>query len=609
MNTVIYLIFLLQQPFYLDNDFREVSIIPHTTFYRDTVRHSIDEIANIYEKGNFNRPEDQDIAFSPGPYFYHIHFTLVNNSDLAKEIFCEVRNPHLNRVQLYYSKGNDFTRTIQTGDYFAFEQREIKNRFFVFETTLLPGEQKDFFLFADKYNESLKIPIIIRSKDDFIENSNAESSILGYYFGAILIILLGSIIISVISPRKLNLLFILYLLGFSLFTFSHTGFGFQFLWGKFPLFNSLSRSFFSMVTMVSMLVFAYYFFDMKRENHWIKKMHWTITVYITFNWILHIVYYTIIYFNHPSQYLIDYKYLQAGVFIFPIYFLALIIYQIIRKNSLKYYLFLISTLGMLGSVGVMMLGQIGLVKDHFVLENITLIGLIVDFTILAGILSSDLYYIKLSNQKLISSLDQAIADGAKNFLKGQQNERVRLAQEIHDGTGVRLSAIQMRLSSLKTENEDKRDQLLEELSLVSKDLRKFSHNLSSVVLEQYGLINAIEEMIITSEELYPNISIEFDYDRIEKLNELNEKELYFIISELINNSVRHSGGNHIMLKIGSIESSIEITYMDNGIGIDWNKHSKGLGLKSIEWRLNILNGKMEYVRENGFHGFCMQVPV
>ncbi len=609
MILLIYFFLLQQQPFYLNQEFREINIIPQVTYFSDTVSHSIDDIQEIYLNGGFIKSQGQDLGFSPGPYYYYVHYTLTNNSKSLAEIFCEIRNPHLNRVQLYYSEGNDFTNTIQTGDYFPFKQREIKSRFFVFETSLKPGEQKDFFLFADKYNESIKIPIIIRSRNDFIENSNIESSILGYYFGAILIILLGSIIISVISPRKLNLLFILYLLGFSLFTFSHTGFGFQFLWGRFPLFNSLSRSFFSMVSMVSMLVFAYYFFEMKSENNWIKKVHWTITGYITFNWILHIVYYTLIYFNHSSQYLINYKYLQAGVFIFPIFFLALIIYQLIHVNKLKYYLFLVSTLGMLCSVGVMMLGQIGLVKDHFVLENITLIGLIVDFTILAGILSSDLYYIKLNNQKLISSLDQAIADGAKNFLKGQQNERVRLAQEIHDGTGVQLSAIQMRLSSLKTENEGKRDQLLEELSLVSKDLRKFSHNLSSVVLEQYGLINAIEEMILSFEELYPNILFEFDYDRIEKLNQLNEKELYFILSELINNSIKHSRCNHIMLKIESIESSITITYMDNGIGIDWNINSKGLGLKSIEWRLNILNGKMKYIRENGFYGFCLQVPV
>jgi len=590
------------------DDLMEVNIIPQATFYRDTIIYSIDEILEIHQHGGFSKTHDYDLAFSPGPYYYYVHFTLVNNSDMVKDIFIEVRNPHLNRVQLFHSDIHHYAKTIQTGDYFPFAQREIKNRFFVFKAKLTPGEKTDFFLFADKYNESIKIPIILRSSKDFIENSIVEVSILGYYFGAILIILLGSIIISIISPRKLNLLFIIYLLGFSFFTFSHTGFGFMYIWNDFPLFNSLSRSFFSMITMTSMLMFVYFFFDMKRENNWVKKIHWAITVFVSINWLLHMVYYSLIYYDRTEQYIINYEYLQVGVFVFPVYLLVLIIYQIVRNNKLKYYLFLISTLGMIGSVGIMMLGQVGMLKDHFLLENISLIGLIVDFTILAGILSSDLYYIKLKNQKLITSLDQAIADGAKNFLLGQQNERVRLAQEIHDGTGVRLSAIQMRLSALKIENEDKKDQLLGELSTVSKDLRKFSHNLSSVVLEQYGLINAVEELIISTEELYPTISFEFDYDPIETIDQLHEKEIYFIISELINNSVKHSQCKRICIKFNLAESLINVIYLDDGIGIDFSSDSNGLGLKSIEWRLNILNGKMEYIKQNGFKGFSLVIP-
>lgn len=609
MSAVIYLFIILQHSLYVNDSFRESNLTQYTSLYRDTVQHSIDEIVKIYDDGHFISLSGHDIAFSPGPYFYYVNYTLVNTTKRPMDIYCEVRNPHLNRVQLFYFDEGHYKKSIQTGDYFPFNQREIKHRFFVFETSLAPGEQKEFFLLTDKYNESIKIPITIRTKDNFIENSNYESSILGNYFGAILIILIVSIIIYVISPRKLNFLFIIYLLGFSLFTFSHTGFGYQFLWGALPLFNSLSRSFFAMVTIVAILVFAYYFFEMKNEKGWIKKIHWAATFFITMNWIFHIIYYSFIYFNNSLQYWISYKFLQIGVFIFPIYLLSLIIYQIMRKNKLKYYFFLLSSLGMLGAIGVMMLGQVGLVKDHFILENITLIGLIVDFTILTGILSSDLYNIKLNNQKLITSLDQAIADGAKNFLRGQQNERARLAQEIHDGTGVQLSAIQMRLSSIKTENNVQRDEILNDLSIVSKDLRKFSHNLSSVVLEQFGLINAIEELILSLEEIYPNITFEFEYEPIEKLNQLTEKELYFIICELINNSIKHSRGDQIIFQVETDKSTLLATYKDNGIGVDMTENSKGLGLKSMEWRLNILNGKMDYVKENGFNTFHFQIPL
>ncbi|MDH5366733.1 MAG: histidine kinase, partial [Cyclobacteriaceae bacterium] len=487
--------------------------------------------------------------------------------------------------------------------------REINHRFFVFETKLESGEQKDFFLFTDKYNQSISAPILVRSKDNFIENSNRESTIFGYYFGAILSILIAAIIISIISPRKINFLFIFYLLGFSLFTYNQMGFGYKYLWGEFPLFNSLSLTFFAMISILTILVFAYYFFEMKEGKEWVKKLHWTITIIITINWGFQLVYYILVYLHSPLQHWINYNLLQLVVFIFPFYFLFLVTYQIVQKNHIKYYFFLLSTIGMLSAVAIMMLAQIAIVSGIQLLEYIILIAMIVDFVTLAGILSLDLFAIKLNNQKLITSLDQAIADGAKNFLKGQQIERTRLAQEIHDGTGIRLSSIQMKLSSIETEDNKQRDHVINDLSIVSRDLRKFSHNLSSVVLEQYGLINAIEELILTLEDIYPDFTYEFDYDPITKIDQLKEKELYFIISELINNSIKHSKGDRINISFKTKESNLMIEYMDNGIGYVTRKNTKGLGLKSIEWRINILSGKMDYIQENGFNKCRFQISI
>ena len=609
MKVFFFFSILIQHILFVDEGFKESNLSKCISIYRDSAQLDVQTIEKIYKEGFFTLISTDDISFPPEPFFYYLHFSIKNTTNHPVELYHEIRNPHLNRIQLFSSNGSHYLHSGLSGDYFPFDQREINNRFFVFETTLGPGEQKEFFLATDKYNESIKIPITIRSKENFIKNSNYESTVLGYYFGAILIILLASIIITTINPSNLNLLFILYLTSFFLFTFSHTGFGKQFLWSTTLLFNSLSRSLFAMLANASILLFSYYFFGMNEEKGWLKKAHWIITIYITLNWGLHLIYYSFVYFNNPLQYWIHYPYLQLGVFIFPFYLLGLTLYQIIKKNIVKYYFFFLSSMGMLVSFAIMMLGQIGWVKDHFILENITLIGLIVDFTILTGILSIDLFSIKLQNSKLITNLDQAIADGAKNFLKGQQEERARLSQEIHDGTGVRLSSIQMQLSAIETQDNSKRDQILNDLSIISKDIRKFSHNLSSVVLEQFGLVNALEELILSLEEIYDNIKFEFDYESIKKIDPLIEKEVYFIVCELINNSIKHSKGDEISLKLESDGSTLFIIYKDNGIGIDMIQNFKGIGLKNIQWRLNIMGGKMEYFKENEFSIFSLQTPI
>lgn len=609
MKAVILFSIIFQNPLFVNDNFKESSLFEYMTVYRDTVPHTLDEIIEIYEKGLFVTPPNESLTFSSGPYYYFLHYSVKNTSAHSITLYNELRNSHLNQVQLYYSDSISYQKSILTGDYYPFDQREINHRFFVFETELESGEQKDFFIFTDKYNQSISTPVIIHSKNNFIEKSILEASVSGYYFGAILSILIAAIIISIISPRKLNFLFIFYLLGFSLCTYSQMGFGYQYLWGAYPFFNSLSLTFFAMISIFIILVFAYYFFEMKEEKKWLKRLHWAVTIIITLNWGLQLIYYILVYQHSAQQYWFNYRILQLAVFIFPSYFLFLVIYQIVRKNYLKYYFFLLSTIGMLGAVAIIMLGQIALLSGMLLLEYLVLIAMIVDFTTLGGILSVDLFTIKIKNKILITSLDQAIADGAKNFLEGQQIERSRLAQEIHDGTGIHLSSIQMKLSSIETEDNTKRDNILNDLSIVSRDLRKFSHNLSSVVLEQYGLINAIEELIISLEDIYPDFTYEFDYDPIIKMDQLKEKELYFIISELINNTIKHSKGNRINLHFKTIESSLVIEYMDNGIGFVSEKKTKGLGLKSIEWRLNILSGEMDYIQENGFNKCRFQIPI
>lgn len=603
---IVWLFF--QNALVVDDSFVKSDLSSCLSIYRDTVSRDINQIVQLYQAGEFALVGQQEVAFGPGPYFYYLHFELKNNSSHRLEFYAEIRNPHLNHVQLYSGTGSSYQPSVATGDYFPFEQREIDNRFFVFEADLEAGERKDFFLVTDKYNESIQIPISVRSKLSFIENSNYEASVLGYYFGAILIILLVSVCVSVINPRKLNLLFIIYLTSFLLFTFSHTGLGYQYLWSSTPLFNSLSRSLFALIANVATLLFVFHFFEMHQDRKTIRQVHWFVTTFVSIDWILHVLYYSLIYFNDRHQYWINYRWLQAGIFLFPLYLLGISLYKIFQKRETKYYFFLLSTLGMVTSMSTMMLGQVGIVKDHFILENITLIALVLDFTILAGILTTDLYYIKLNNQKLASSLDKAIADGAKNFLRGQQNERARLSQEIHDGTGVRLSTIQMKLSAMEAQDNEQRDKILSELSLVSKDLRKFSHNLSSIVLEKFGLVNALEELFLSLEEAHPNIQFHFDYTPTKKIDSLIEKELYFILCELINNSLKHSQGTQLRLKLESNETHLIAVYSDNGIGLSPEQSNHGIGLQNIHWRLKILDGKLEYMVEGGLSTFKLHIP-
>jgi len=293
----------------------------------------------------------------------------------------------------------------------------------------------------------------------------------------------------------------------------------------------------------------------------------------------------------------------------PVYIMALSLYFVIARYQLKYLLFLVSNLGVLLATVMLPLEELGFAKNTFLTEIVLLTALLFDFSILASVVGLDFYNIRRDNKKLSSSLGRAILEGAKNFLEGQQIERRRLALEIHDGASVRLAAVQMKLSGLDTPHQGVRDELLKEVSVISQDIRNFSHNLSSVVLEEYGFVIALEELILSLEEANGSFVFEFDYDSNKIDSKSIERELYFVCLELVNNALKHSSGDVVKIVLSVADEGYELTVQDNGKGYEiTDKMPIGLGLKGIDWRLKILSGELEALYLDGLQTHTVRIP-
>jgi len=300
---------------------------------------------------------------------------------------------------------------------------------------------------------------------------------------------------------------------------------------------------------------------------------------------------------------------QACIMLLPVYLIALSLYFSIFRYQPKYTLFLISNLGVLLATIMLPLEELGFAKDTFLTEIVLLTSLLFDFSVLASVVGLDFYRIRSDNKKLSSSLDRAILDGAKNFLEGQQIERRRLALEIHDGASVRLAAVQMKLSGLDTTSQGIRDELLKEVKIISQDIRNFSHNLSSVVLEEYGFVIALEELILSLEEANASFLFEFDYDNNKIDSKSIERELYFVCLELVNNALKHSSGDTVKIALSVAPQGYELMVQDNGKGYEiTDQKTVGLGLKGIDWRLKILSGELEALYLNGFQTHTVRIP-
>ncbi|GAA0723345.1 hypothetical protein GCM10009430_26680 [Aquimarina litoralis] len=183
----------------------------------------------------------------------------------------------------------------------------------------------------------------------------------------------------------------------------------------------------------------------------------------------------------------------------------------------------------------------------------------------------------------------------------QEEERKRIAQDLHDAISSKLNVVSLSTNFLIDGNlqEDEKDRTLQHiLAVTTKTLessRRLAHNLLPPILENFGLQAAIEELC---DEFICSQKLQIDHNIVytNLLSKNNELHIFRIIQELLNNSVRHGNATKVTLQMNEENEQVFIKYSDNGTGFDVESvnKNKGIGLKNIESRVDILDGELSY---------------
>lgn len=235
-----------------------------------------------------------------------------------------------------------------------------------------------------------------------------------------------------------------------------------------------------------------------------------------------------------------------------------------------------------------------------------------------------LYYIR-QIFNLHDQLDAVRKTSEKRMLMGiiQGEERARrtIASDLHDGLGPLLSSVKMIISAADTEKMDPENRKIVEQSSSIIDeaivtLREISNHLSPHLLKNYGLSKAIETL---TRQLFANspIKVEFKSDISAKRYDYDlEINVYRIVTEMLNNSVKHAGPTVISLILKEQNRWLRIDYLDDGKGMDpgdipgKDSHLTGMGLDNIHSRVKSLDGSVsvESSPGNGFYAH-IEIPV
>jgi two-component system, NarL family, sensor kinase len=176
-----------------------------------------------------------------------------------------------------------------------------------------------------------------------------------------------------------------------------------------------------------------------------------------------------------------------------------------------------------------------------------------------------------------------------------EKERQRVASDLHDDLGPVLSAIKFKINSVESKSEEDAELIRKASDYVDETIqriRQIAFNLMPNTLTRKGLVAATEELIGKITESLP-LNISYQLNPIPDISLQKSINLFRMVQEIIQNTVKHSGASELFIKLDSKDKNIVLTTEDNGKGFDHEKvndQNKGLGLRNLASRVEIMNG-------------------
>ena len=206
----------------------------------------------------------------------------------------------------------------------------------------------------------------------------------------------------------------------------------------------------------------------------------------------------------------------------------------------------------------------------------------------------------------LEALQQLTATEA--VLKGEEQERTRLAKDLHDGLGGMLSGIKYSFNTMKgnlvmtQENAQAFDRSMDMLDSSIKEMRRVAHNMMPEALVKFGLDTALKDFCA---EINQSGALKINYQSFGLAGEMIDQTIsitvYRIVQELINNTMKHAAAKTAIVQVTKSNGQLTVTVEDDGKGFDPQilSHAKGIGWTNIESRVNFLKGKLDIDTHQG----------
>lgn len=200
----------------------------------------------------------------------------------------------------------------------------------------------------------------------------------------------------------------------------------------------------------------------------------------------------------------------------------------------------------------------------------------------------------LQQQQIKMLEDKVELMSIQSMLDGQENERARIARDLHDSLGGMLSTAKLNIQN----NPEKAAELLDK---ATQEIRMIAQNLQPLAFKEMGLVKAVRDLIYLHQQEGESPKITFQhYEVPENLEEKTALHFYRIIQEALHNALKHADASEVLIQINGEPNGLSLMIEDDGTGFDTTEKKEGNGLKNFKKRAEFL--KAELTIESGETG-------
>ena len=537
-------------------------------------------------------------SFLPSNNCQWLRYEIRNEYEVeVKKVFF-IPYHHIHKIDAFIESDSTLIAFNKTGIMRSFNNKEMIITGYPFTVNL--KSHSTYFIYVKYYHmyRPLRATTYLLSTNRVEQISFNSNGLLWFWRGIYVFALIISILLYWFIGIRMFLYYFFFNLGVSLFMFAHIG-------DYFLFFNLDTTDVSSAIDYTGALLILFFLPEFLNKLSPIKEKNiilWKWMKYLTYGMIPFVLasYFPFIRMSIFTLYIHNYIMIVSGgiYFLFVFYLVKNVIYK--ERNAIP--LFLVYSIYISSGFLDIIMPNMGFVEDApFVYRNL-LVGSFIEVFSFMYLMARETLDVYKHRSQLIETQKQHQKEIIYTMVNSQEAERNRTGRELHDLIGANMAIIKQRVPKDDFE-------LNAIVAKTLKAVRNLSHGLVTPMVNNDEFIDEMKQMahLCSSDQMqvhtyfheWPNIS-----------NKKKTTHLYRIGQELLQNAAKHSQARNVHFQfIGQGDNSVGVYYEDDGIGFDMEITKKGLGLKNIMNRVEILNGDIFIESKGNGSGTIINIEI